>query len=439
MAHRESQITEFKPDWRDEHLKVICAFSNTEGGELIIGLDDKGNPKGLKNTKKLGEDLPNKINNKLGIIPSIAIETKEKKEIIRVKILPSSVPISLNGKYYIRSGSTTQELKGSELSRFLLKKMGKTWDNITSEANFSDINISVVDNFKNFAKSRIPSISKLDSIEKIFANLELTPDNNNLTNAAILLFGKNPQRFYISAKTRVGRFKTDIDIIDTVIATKSLFEQLEITVEAIKKHLSVKFEIKDIQRKDIWDYPIEAIREAVINALIHRDYSSTAEIQIRIYDDKIWIWNPGKLPPELSIDDLKKEHSSYPRNPLIANAFYLAGFIERWGSGTKRIVDLCKDQGLPEPEYKEEQGGFSVWFFKDIYTNEYLQKLGLNERQVTAVKYVKAKERITNKEYQQINQCSRNTASNDLKELVQRGIIKESGRKGAGAYYVIAQ
>lgn len=437
MAHRESQITEFKPDWRDEYLKVICAFANTEGGELIIGLDDKGNPKGLKNIKKLGEDLPNKINNKLGIIPSITLETKEKKEIIRVKILSSSIPISFNGKYYIRSGSTTQELKGSELSRFLLKKMGKTWDSITCEANFSDINISIVDNFKNFAKSRVPSISKLDSIEKIFANLELTTDNNNLTNAAILLFGKNPQRFYISAKTRVGRFKTDIDIIDTVIATESLFKQLEITVEAIKKHLSVRFEIKDIQRKDIWDYPIEAIREALINALIHRDYSSTAEIQIRIYDDKIWIWNPGKLPPELSIDDLKKEHSSYPRNPLIANAFYLAGFIERWGSGTKRIVDLCKYQGIPEPEYKEEQGGFSVWFYKDIYTEKNLRKMELNERQIKAVMYVKEKGRITNREYQEIANVKERTATMELNDLVNKKILQKFGTTGRGTFYAV--
>jgi len=363
----------------------------------------------------------------------------KERDVILISVNFSPIPISYEGKYYIRSGSTTQELKGNELSQFIMKKIGETWDNLVSDANIDDIDIDTVENFKNLAKNRISSISKLDSIEKIFSNLKIITNEGKLTNATILLFGKDPQKFFISAKTRIGRFKTSTDITDTVIAEGNLFNQLEITVEAIKKHLNVKFEIKGIERQDIWDYPIEAIREAVLNALIHRDYLSTAEIQIRIYDNKIWIWNSGKLPEELSIEDLKKEHSSYPKNPLIANVFYLAGFIERWGSGTKRMVDLCKKQELPEPEYKEEQGGFSVWFYKDIYTEENLRKMGLNERQIKIIIYAKGKEKITNKEYQKLNNCSRNTATNDLRILIEKNILKESGKKGAGSYYVIAR
>ncbi len=185
---------------------------------------------------------------------------------------------------------------------------------------------------------------------------------------------------------------------------------------------------------EIRAYPTENIHAKLY---IHKDYSSTAEIQIRIYDDKIWIWNPGKLSPELSIDDLKKEHSSYPRNPLIANAFYLAGFIERWGSGTKRIVDLCKDQGLPEPEYKEEQGGFSVWFYKDIYTEKNLKKMELNERQIKAVMYVKEKGRITNKEYQEIANVKERTATMELNDLVNKKILQKFGTTGRGTFYAV--
>ncbi len=437
LLKKETQKIEFKPNWRDEYLKVICAFANTDGGELILGVDDNGNPKGVRNPKKLLEELPNKINNKLGIIPSVTTDTKKGKEIIRIKILSSQLPISYGGKYYIRSGSTIQELKGSELSRFLLKRMGKTWDSLPCMATLSDIKISTIEGFKNYAKNRISSISKLDSIEKIFSNLEITTSNRSLTNAATLLFGKKPQRFFVSAKARVGRFKSSIDIVDTTIITGNLFEQVEKAVESIKKHLNVKFEIKGIQREDIWDYPIEAIREAVINALIHKDYSSPAEVQIRVYDDKIWIWNPGRLPPELSIEDLKKEHSSYPRNPLIANAFYLAGFIEKWGSGTKRIVDLCIHQGLPEPEYKEEQGGFSVWFYKDIYTEENLRKMGLNERQIKTVMYVKEKGKITNKEYQREFSVSRQTATRNLTELVNKGLFELHGKGKRDIHYTL--
>ena len=430
----ESQTTEFKPNWRDEYLKSISAFANTDGGKLFIGFDDRGNPIGVRNSKKLLEDIPNKIISKLGITPSVELIKKQNKEVICISVQPAPTMISYNGKHYIRCGSTTQEINGSELSQLILNKAGKSWDSLFPEAGLEKINEETVNYFRKFANDKVASISKSDSTKKIFTNLELI-NNNNLRNAALLLFGKRPQSYYISAKARVGRFRSGIDIADTVIAEGNLFEQLETVLEAIKKHLNVKFEIKDIQRKDIWDYPLEAIREAVINSLIHKDYLSTAEIQIKIYDEKVWIWNPGKLPSELKVDDLKKEHSSYPRNPLIANVFYLSGYIERWGSGTKRIVDLCKEQGLPEPEYKEEQGGFSVRFFKDIYTEEILQKMGLNERQIKAVLYVKKKGKITNKEYRTMFNISDRTALTDLNDLSDKDLLEKTGTTGRGIAY----
>ncbi len=435
----ESQAKEYKPSWRDEFLKELSGFANGNGGELIIGMDDNGKPLGVQNPKKLLEDLPNKIRNKLGVIPLVELHQIEGKNIVRIVIKPSSVPISYGGKFYLRSGSTTQELKGKELQEFLLKKSGKTWDALSSDVDVSEADLNTVEEFRQLAKHRISAISKMDSLEKIFSNLGLITYDGKLTNAGVLLFGKEPQKYILSAETRVGRFRTSTDITDTVVIKGNLFKQVEAIVESIKKHLKVKFEIKGIHRKDIWDYPLEAIREAVINSLIHKDYSAPADVQVKIYDDKLWIWNPGSLPPQLTVDDLKKEHTSYPRNPLVANVFYLAGLIEKWGSGTNRIMEMCKEMGLPEPEYKEEQGGFSVWFYKDLYTEENLIKLGLNERQIKAVLYVKQNGKITNGEYQKINNCSRNTATNDLKDLIQKGILKESGKKGAGAYYVTAQ
>lgn len=213
---------------------------------------------------------------------------------------------------------------------------------------------------------------------------------------------------------------------------------MDTLINAIKKHLNVRFEIKGIERKDVWDYPLEALREAVINALIHKDYLSTAEIQIKIYDDRLWIWNPGKLPKQLTIESLKTEHSSFPKNPLIASVFYYAGFIERWGSGTKRMIDLCKVQGLPEPEFKEEFGGISVYFRKDIYTEEYLRKLGLNERQIKAVMYVKEKKSINLSSFKTIVfEVSEKTLYRDLQELVSKGILKELGEKKGRKYELL--
>jgi len=434
---KEYQRVEFKESWRDDYLKTLCAFANTDGGVMYIGRSDKGEPIGLKNTDYLLETLPNKIRHSLNILPSVKSEYIKGIEVIKIEIPFSEVPISYKGKFYIRSGSTTQEVSGMELVKFVMKRQKLSWDTLLSDAGLDEIDEETVLKFKNMAKDRL-AISEEDSIEKILENLELLKEGK-LTNAGLLLFGNNTNKYLLNTITRVGRFKTQTEIIDTVEIKGNLFNQVDKVVEAIKKHLNVIFEIRGVERKDIWDYPLPAIREACINALIHRDYMDPAEIQIKIYDDHIWFWNPGRLPEGITVDMLKDEHFSKPRNRLIAMVFYYAGLIEKWGTGTKRMVELCKEQGLPEPDFKEFGNGFSVIFYKDIYNEENLRKMGLNERQIKAVLYVKERSKITNKEYQKINSCSRNTATNDLRELVDKGILQQSGKKGAGAYYVIAQ
>lgn len=142
------------------------------------------------------------------------------------------------------------------------------------------------------------------------------------------------------------------------------------------------------------------------------------------------------IKPKINFEELKKPHKSYLRNPIIANVFYLAGYIEQFGSGTIRMVEWMKEKGLPEPEYREEMGGFSVYFYKDIYTEEYLKKLGLNERHIKAVMYVKEKGKISNKEYRELFNISRQTATRDLSKLVQKEILKLVGEGKRDLHYV---
>ena len=184
-----------------------------------------------------------------------------------------------------------------------------------------------------------------------------------------------------------------------------LISQVDEVIKFITRHISVRYEFEGKpKRKEIWEYPLEALREAVINAVVHRDYSISSNVQVEIYDDRIEIWNPGGLLPGITVEDLyKKEHKSVTRNKLIAQIFYDIGYIEKYGSGTIKIINLCKQNGLPSPEFKEVFGGFSVIFRKDIYTEEYLHRVGLNERQIKAVMYAKEKGKITNREYQELN------------------------------------
>lgn len=440
MNNSKSQTIEFKSTWNDEYLKVISAFANSSGGKLIVGLNDRGLPIGLKNVNKLLEDIPNKIRNKLGIIPSVELEKTDNYEIIHILVSPSSVPISYNGKFYLRSGSTVQELRGKDLADFLIRKTGLTWDEAEDDrGDFDLIDMSAIDDFKRYAVDRISSITKETDVKILLQKLNLI-EKSRLKRAAILLFGKDPQKFYSQAVVRIGKFLSDTEIQSTDIVKGNLFQQLENTIEILRmKYLQSQTKFEGIHRRDILEYPHEALREAIINALIHRDYIGTSQIQIRVYSDKLIIMNEGKLPPEVPVEKLKTNHLSRPRNRLLAEIFYYAGFIEAWGRGTIKIVEKCVEQGLPEPDFKEEHGVMAVIFYKDIFTEENLRKMGLNERQIKAVMYVKEKGRITNKEYQELTKVSRQMATIDFSVLEKKKILYRIGKAGRGIAYELTK
>jgi ATP-dependent DNA helicase RecG len=182
------------------------------------------------------------------------------------------------------------------------------------------------------------------------------------------------------------------------------------------------------------EYPVAAIREMLLNALVHRTYMGSM-IQLRVYDNKLTLWNEGNLPEGMELESLKRHHISRPRNPIIADICFKAGYIDSWGRGTLKIINSCKEAGLPEPTITALDGGILVTLFKDKYSTEQLKSLGLTERQIAAVEFVKVNGRIDNKGFQDLNHISRNTASTDLSILVDKNIFKSSDIKGAGSFY----
>jgi len=447
----ENDKVEFKESWRDEYLKVIAGFANSDGGTLYIGYADNGEVVGVteEQAKRLLEELPNKIRNKLRITPKVLEEHFDGKIVIKIDVLRSDQLVALDGRYYFRSGSTTQELTESELKNLLLERTDKTWDSFPVEGSLNDLDSETIERWKRLLALNRVSYAGNESTEWLLRKTKLVTADGHLTRACMLLFGKDPQEHFISAYTRVGRFKDGTTILDTVDIKGNLLQQLDGSLEVIKKHLNVKFDtsvteltLEGTRRREIWDYPLDALREALINALVHRDYSDyTSQILIRIFDDEIWFSNPGKLLPPLTTEDLKKEvHDTVHRNTLLAEAFYLAGLIERWGTGTAKMVRLCTEQGLPEPVFIVKEtgtGSFTVQFFKDIYNEENLGKLGLNGRQIKAVLYVKKHGSITNMEYQEINGVSKATASRDLQQLVDKALMERMGTTGKGTSYSI--
>jgi len=434
----EQQNIEYKQSWHDDYLKWVCGFSNAQGGVIFIGKDDNGNVVGVADYKKLMDDIPNKIRNTMGITAEVNLHEEKGNYFIEVVTHPYSVPISVRGRYYYRSGSTKQELTGAALNEFLLKKSGKTWDDvIETRATFADIDEKTVKIFLAASQNtgRLPENDGLD-LPELFEKLRLA-ENGQLKRAAIIIFGKDPGKFYPSIYVKIGRFgKDDTDIIFQEMEEGNLIMLLQ----AVLNQLNHKFLIRSIgfegmHRIEKGEYPLAAIREMLLNALVHRNYTG-APIQIRVYDDKISIWNEGTLPEGLTLASLKRSHSSRPRNPIIDDVAFKGGYIDAWGRGTIKILDTCKKAELPEPEMQEQDGGFSVTLFKNNLIEEQLIKLGLNVRQVKAVLHIKEKGEITNAIYQKINNIGKTTATEDLQLLVQLGIIIRKGKIGRGTKYV---
>ena len=436
----ECQNIEYKSSWHDDYLDWICGFANAQGGKIYIGKNNDGKIVDLKNSHELSEKIPNKIRNSMGITAEVNLlkdKDDETKTYLEIVVQPYSVPISIRGRYFYRSGSVKHELTGAALNEFLLKKAGQTWDNMPEErATIADIDENTIKKYLRKAETggRLPDTDGLTT-EELLEKLRLS-ENGVLKRAAIILFGKDPGKFYPNTFVKIGKFEDD----DFTIRFQEVEEGNVIELlDRILRTLDYKFLIKNISfegmnRIETLEYPVPALREMLLNALIHRNYMG-APTQLRVYDNKFQLWNHGTLPVGITLDKLSKSHSSFPRNPTLAEACFKGSYIDSWGSGIMKIVNSCKVAGLPTPTLEEDMGGFMVKLFKDRFSKEQLVKLGLNERQIKAVKYIKTKGKITNAEYQEINGIGKSVTIDELRDLVERQLFVRVGETGRGTYY----
>lgn len=419
----------------------MCGFANAQGGQIYIGVDDKGTVTGVDDFKKLMDDMPNKIVQQLSLVVDIDLHHKEGKYYIEITVPQSTVPISYHGIYHYRSGSTKQELKGTALHNWLLKKSGKSWEDIpVPGATVDDLDTDTIQFFlkKAITKNRIPVSAKEEDTMLLMKRLNLLTKDGELTHAAILLFGKYPYSISPTTSFKIGRFgESSSDLLFQDIIETNLLTMVEKIMEKLKdRYLIRPISYKGLERMEPLEYPESALREAVLNSIIHKDHSSTYTLH-RVYDDRMHLWNPGTLPDELTVEELMQEHSSYPRNRNIASVFFKAGYVEAWGRGTNDILKAFKEADLPEPIIEENQGGIKIVFLKDIYTEDYLRKLDINERQVKAILYIKEHGKITNRLYQDITNISKPGATLDLQDLVNKELMNKIGTTGRGTYYTL--
>jgi ATP-dependent DNA helicase RecG len=445
MLLKETQTIELKKQWDDEYLKTICAFLNTDGGTMYIGVEDNGQAFGVKNIKKDLEDLPNKIMNFFTIPASVEIVQYQDKDIIKIAVSRSPIH-SYQGKFYYRVGSTTQELKGTALQRLLLEVNNLTWDGTCLDsATMDDIDMETVKRFVEMATSenRLPAGVDGNDVEKLFRNLNLISKDGKLTRASVLLFGKKPVQFFHSATFKIGRFGVDsTDLIVHDLVEDNLFKMFDKVLDLLKsKYLWSPVRYDGMRRVELLEIPEKALRETILNALIHKDYTSHSSISIRVYDSRITVWNDGEL-DKLSVDDLRKEHDSHKRNPLLADIFYRAGYIEAWGRGTNTIIEESVKSGLDEPTFSLRQGGLEVSFKRNpmrLADKGTAERPPLSMRQQLAVNWVYASGNISNKIYQKIAEISRQTATRELQNLVDAGILRKVGKGTKGITYALVE
>jgi len=439
----ESEVVEFKENFDREAIETAAAFANTKGGSIFIGVSDSGKIRGVMLGKETLRNWVNQVSQSTEprVIPGVENMKIENKDVVTIQIKEFPIkPVSAKGKCFRRVGNSNRVMTPQEIADMHINSTGMSWDIMPAkDISIKDLDLKKIKKY--IKKASNTGRKKISGEEKPLQVLEKLGliKKEQVSWAALLLFGKDDKHFLHQAGIHCGRFKEETIVIDDRIIVGAIINQVDEVMDFIRKNINVKFVMTgEPTREESWDYPLEALREAVINAVCHRDYTIPSNVEIRIYDDRLIIRNPGGLPLGITIDDLHKPHSSVLRNKGIGGVLYDIGWIEQWGSGIEKMCKACSKAGLPEPQFEEYQG-FRVTFRKDIYTVEYLRSLGFNERQIKALKYVKERGGITNKQYQGLNNVSRQMATIDLGELTEKHILARVGTVGKGTSYQLTK
>lgn len=441
----ENQNIEWKESWRDEYLKWICGFANAQGGKIYIGTADDGTVIGVPDSKKLLEDIPNKVRDILGIIVDVNLLTQDGKDFIEICVNASSYPVNYKGEYHYRSGSTKQLLRGASLTEFLLSKTGYRWDAVPVDGvTVEDLDKESFDIFRREAlrSGRMTEEDLNISNEQLLDSLGLF-EQGRLKRAAILMFHRNPEKWVTGAYIKIGYFGEGSDLRYQDEIHGSLFIQADRVIELIYlKYMKAIISYDNVTRIETYPLPKAAVREAVYNAIIHSNYAALVPIQIRIHEDAVYISNDCVFPIGWTIETLMERHRSQPYNPNIANGFFRAGYVETWGRGIEKICEACKKHGVPMPEYILHLEDIMVKFtplgqknfLKD--QNVLINDLLDDSLEKIILSTIRENPHITQAQLAiKLNRSDRQTRR-VIKELRAKGIVERVGSRKSGQWIV---
>ena len=449
ISQGESESLEFKESLKlkDKVGESISAFSNSKGGTILIGITDKEEIKGVQIGKKTAIDLAEYIkrNTDPQIFPEIRIYEIGDKKVILVKIKEANEkPVFFESHTYKRVGDTNQRISSSEI-RKLAKESGEKiyWDEqICEKATLEDIDWEFVKNFFIPLYEEISKKKITGKVDLILRSLRCIK-NKKPTNSGILLFSKNPQKFFINCHIALARYKGEevgVERLDYKEFDGNLFKQIDECNKYLKEHISIMSRLHpyQIQREDIPEYGLFSIRELITNAVCHRDYENQhTKAIIKIFDDRIEFYNPGGLPEDITPDNITEKQFS--RNPVIAKVLAKVRYIEELGEGWDKIIKEHREHPLSPhfPKIISDKTSTLITIFsvKEKFKEDKINQFPLNERQKKALEYISQKNRITNSEYRKLFPgITDRTVLNDLKDMVKEEILIKVGKTRSTFY-----
>ncbi|MEA3378671.1 MAG: ATP-binding protein [Nanoarchaeota archaeon] len=440
----ETQEVELKQSFHSsqDFSKLMSGFANTQGGIIIVGVNAKKQIIGVKGDV---DKLQQKISAAAQavsppLVPDIQVHSIEEKKIIAVVIQKAidSTFHTFHGAINVKIGSTLKKFEGNQLVDFLRSKQILCFDENFSDATLNNIDIEKI---KEYLQTRNQEdFLKQNSVENFLLSSKLATKNGDLKikNATALFFAKEPEKFFPQIEIKLVQFDgvEPVKIISHQLIQSDSVSSIEKSLSFVKKNISKSIQITDKpRRQEKLEYPLEVIREAIVNAVAHRDYFSKDSIQIYLFSNRIEITSPGSLPTGLPKELFGT--LSVRRNPIIYRLLRDYGYVEGLGSGVPRMINAMRNHGLRDPEF-----GIYERFFRIVLHNEEGKQkpieeyADLNERQKKCIEFLKKHKSIKTKKYEEMNNTSFGTAIADIKELLKFKYIKKVG-SFRGAYYVL--
>lgn len=466
-----------------EMAERLCGMANAQGGFVIIGVEDTslhiiGVPdKRVALTRDVVLRAARQIQPVLLLDPpEPEVYTIDGKQLVVATIPPNRGPIyQAGGVFWVRRGTYTVPLGASEMFELANDRGLLRWElQPARKATMDDINVERIKEFLSRRSSQGQQSSRFEHLERVLIGMDCATTTNSgemvPTNAGILFFGRDPQQHIIQSEVVCVLYRDEFGIggyADRKIIRGTLRELIDETEAFLNKYMAVGAKIEGWKRIDLPEYPFEAFREAVVNAVVHRDYSRVGEsIRVFYYTDRVEVHSPGLLLPGITVEQMERgEVTSKQRNPILANLLRdIPGYMERIGSGIRFMLEETKRMGLPPPLFRE-MSEFVVTFRKapasdtsqskkmlaienepqqmmlyslpeiaDSPTSDKEEILDQESRMVIAMRYVQERGSILNREYRELTGVSEQTAFRDLEALVEQGALRRVGKTRGRRY-----